>query len=149
MRRSCLAILFLAVAILAITLVADAKPIRTEKNAPPESLDGVWITTSVEVPGQAKKEGPQIKMTFSANKLTMEVQNETKTAKVAVDFKKKPAEIDIMPTDAPFQGQKVPGIFERKGDTLRICAGNQPGGQRPTEFKSGDGNALITLKLQK
>ena len=114
-----------------------------------KSLDGVWITTSLELAEQPKKDPPQIKMTFSGNKLTMEVQNETKAAKIAVDFKKKPAEIDIMPTDGPFQAQSVAGIFERNGDTLRICAGNQPGGKRPTEFKAGDGNALITLKLQK
>jgi uncharacterized protein (TIGR03067 family) len=143
MRRWTFAVLFLAAA-----LVADAKPIRPEKDAPPESLDGVWVSTSFDSGGRGPND-VKLKMTFSADKFTLNVKNETMTAKIAFDFKKKPAEMDITPIDGPFQGQFVPAIFHRDGVTLKVCMGDLPGRKRPTEFKAGGGDAVIVLKLQK
>jgi uncharacterized protein (TIGR03067 family) len=136
--------------LLAFVLVADAKPVRPDKTPPaPEALDGVWLSVSLDLGKGAGPRDQAIKLTFAGTKLTLETQGEQKPSKVALDFTKKPGHIDITPDDGPDQGKMVLGIFSRDGDTLKICAPNQPGGARPTEFKAADGNAVLVLKLQK
>lgn len=62
----------------------------------------------------------------------------------AVDSKPNPAHIDVHHGEA-----KALGIFERDGDTLRICMGPWQG-ERPTEFKEKGKNViLLTLMREK
>ena len=45
---------------------------------------------------------------------------------------------------------EIKGIYELKGDTLRICGAGQ-GGERPKEFKSDEGSdaMLLTFRREK
>jgi uncharacterized protein (TIGR03067 family) len=65
------------------------------------------------------------------------------------DDKKKPAQVDFHFTMGPpeLEDKTAKGIYELKGDTLRICLSN-PGEDRPAEFTSAEGSMrhLVTLK---
>ncbi len=61
---------------------------------------------------------------------------------------KQPAEIDILATSGPFEGQSALGIYERTGNDLKL-AYVMPGKPRPAEFRSiaGSGVANTTWQL--
>jgi uncharacterized protein (TIGR03067 family) len=52
-----------------------------------------------------------------------------------LDESASPRRIDITLTEGPDKGRKKLGIYELKGDTLRICVGPL-GGERPKDFIS-------------
>ena len=64
--------------------------------------------------------------------------------------KAKPKEMDIIGTDGPNKGKTFLAIYERDGDTLRICY-DLGGESRPTEFKTKEGTKqfLVTYKREK
>ena len=59
-----------------------------------------------------------------------------------------PAEIDILATSGPLEGQSALGIFARSGNELKL-AYVMPGKPRPREFRSiaGSGVANTTWQL--
>jgi uncharacterized protein (TIGR03067 family) len=65
-----------------------------------------------------------------------------------LDPSKKPAEIDLSPTEGDFKDQIFPGIYELDGDTLKLCR-NQPGQKRPNEFVSNKGSDEVLLILKR
>ena len=56
----------------------------------------------------------------------------------------------MTPDDGPNKGKTLVGIYEVKGDELKVCHGD-PGADRPKEIasKEGSGLSLITLKRVK
>ncbi len=64
-----------------------------------------------------------------------------------VDATPSPRTFDIVLTHAPGRGKRQLGIYEREGDTLRICVG-LPGRPRPTEFttRQGDDRTLTVWR---
>jgi uncharacterized protein (TIGR03067 family) len=67
--------------------------------------------------------------------------------KLTIDAAKKPKAIDYLPDAGQEDGKTVMGIYEVKGDELRLCVA-EPGKDRPTELssKKGSGWKLWTLK---
>ena len=82
--------------------------------------------------------------------MTMTEDEKKKTAKVKLDATKTPAHIDILPQEGGDKGKTVKGIYELKGDTLRLCFG-RPDEDRPTAFasKEGDKTFLVEFKREK
>ena len=66
------------------------------------------------------------------------------------DLSAKPKALDITGTEGPNKGKKIPAIYERNGDTLRVCY-DLSGKSRPAEFKTTAGTRLflVDYKLQK
>ena len=62
----------------------------------------------------------------------------------------KPKALDITGTEGPNKGKTILAIYERKGDTLRVCY-DLSGKRRPVEFKTTAGTPLflVEYKLQK
>jgi uncharacterized protein (TIGR03067 family) len=62
----------------------------------------------------------------------------------------KPMALDIVGTDGPNKGRAILAIYERDGDTLRLCY-DLSGNSRPTEFITKEGTQLflVTYKLEK
>jgi uncharacterized protein (TIGR03067 family) len=58
--------------------------------------------------------------------------------------------MDITGTDGPNKGKTILAIYERDGDTLRVCY-DLSGKSRPTEFKTETGTQLflVTYKREK
>jgi len=58
--------------------------------------------------------------------------------------------MDITGTEGPNKGKTILAIYERDGDTLRVCY-DLSGKSRPSEFKTTEGTRLflVEYKLQK
>ena len=64
-----------------------------------------------------------------------------------INESKDPAEIDILATSGPFEGQSALGIYERKGNELKL-AYVMPGKPRPQEFRSLAGSGVANTTWQ-
>jgi uncharacterized protein (TIGR03067 family) len=59
-----------------------------------------------------------------------------------------PKALDITGTEGPNKGRSIPAIYDREGDTLRICY-DLSGKSRPTAFKSAEGTKLFLVTYQR
>jgi uncharacterized protein (TIGR03067 family) len=68
-----------------------------------------------------------------------------------LDPTKTPKEIDIEVASGKYKGVVYLGIYELKGDTLRICFAMPDRPVRPTDFSAGKGSvrALSEFKREK
>lgn len=133
---------------LALTLAAPAP--KKSDEPPPAKLEGEWVVESIEGPKDDTPPGT-ITMRIADGMISIKEGKREKPedAGYTIDATKKPATIDIRPDGGP-KVQVVQGIYEVKGDTLKICFGRD-GVDRPTEFKgdASKGIMLITLKRVK
>jgi RNA polymerase sigma factor (sigma-70 family) len=124
-----------------------------EKEAPPKNpalvkLQGTWMAVTAEANGHQvpekvlKATKPTLVIsgdTFTATALLDKNGEVTWTGKIQLDSTKQPLRFDVLEGRLEFAKTKgvmkavgVKGIYELKGDTLKVCYG--PG--RPTEFKT-------------
>jgi uncharacterized protein (TIGR03067 family) len=61
---------------------------------------------------------------------------------VTLDPSRNPKATNTWDLDGPFADQTVPGIYDLKGDTLKLCFA-RPGEARPTEFTTKKGSAFL------
>jgi uncharacterized protein (TIGR03067 family) len=135
----------LAVVLAVLVAAAPTAGAAPEKN----DLLGTWRVTSITQGGETvpeeflKKLG--VRMRFTENKLLLQAEGkEDETATYKIDAKKTPHEIDI--TDDKNRTEK--GIYELKGDTLRICFAD-PGNSRPTRFTAEKGTKTTLIELRR
>jgi uncharacterized protein (TIGR03067 family) len=69
---------------------------------------------------------------------------------LSVNPKTKPASIDVTPSEGENKDKVMPGVYEIKGDEMKVCVAN-PGKDRPKEFeaKADSGHVLVTYKRVK
>ena len=60
----------------------------------------------------------------------------------------KPKALDITGTEGPNKGKTILAIYERNGDTLRICY-DLSGKSRPAEFKTTAGTQLFLVEYKR
>lgn len=117
-----------------------------------DSIEGVWRPASAELGGKTLPEE-----TCKAIKLVVKENTYSVTVGATVDkgtLKLNPAaklkEMDITGTEGPNKDKTIPAIYERDGDTLRICY-DLSGKSHPAEFKSKEGTQLylVVYKLEK
>ena len=133
--------------VLGLALALGAPAPKKGDDPAPVKLEGEWVVESFEGADKDPPPGSMI-MTFADGKVTVRDGPREKKEEVTytVDLTKKPATIDIKPKG----DELVKGIFEVKGDTLKLCFGKE-GADRPTEFK-GDAEkrtVFVTLKRAK
>ena len=114
-----------------------------------KALEGTYQAVSVSRDG---KDAPAdlvdaMKAKIAADELTVTVKDKSFPAKIKLDPKAKPAAIDIAPSDGPDKGHTFPGIYKVEDGQLVIAFTEK--GDRPTEFKGGDGVLLLRLKKEK
>jgi uncharacterized protein (TIGR03067 family) len=119
-------------------------------------LEGTWIIVKMEVNGRSllEKDKPEPKLVIKGGKVTSDAKKAPKgglaLAKI-LDPSKKPKAITV-----PLEGDiKFYGIYEVKGDQLRVCGDaveitteKNPEGRRPKKFDSNEG-LLIVFKRKK
>lgn len=132
---------------LAAPLFADAADPKDT-----DSLEGTWAPSAAELGGKMFPEDlrKSMKLVVKDSSYTVTVEKGVDKGTVKLNTKAKPKEMDITGTDGPNKGKTFLAIYERDGDTLRICY-DLGGKARPTEFKSAEGTQifLVTYKLEK
>ena len=139
----------LTVVALALLLLLPAALLHADAPTADKDLDGDWEVVAMVRDG---KEGtppadakPQV--TIKGDAVTFKTGDASHKATIKIDASKSPKTIDLTPGDGPQEGKTMAGIYEIKGDELRVCHG-EPDKARPSELssKEGSGVMLITLK---
>ena len=122
----------------------------TEREPEDEALiQGTWIVVAGERDGKETKDFNGIKWTFGPRgQNSTQRNNDTQSGSFKLDTAIQPRGIDIDPFDEP---ESVIGIYELKGDGLKLCITRPTKYPRPTDFttKPDSGRLLLTLKRQK
>jgi uncharacterized protein (TIGR03067 family) len=117
-----------------------------------DSIEGAWLPESAELGGKMFPDEVRksIKLEVKDGKYTVTIGKTVDKGTIKLNSKAKLKELDIAGTDGPNKGKKILAIYERDGDTLRICY-DLSGKNRPTEFKSTEGTQLflVTYKREK
>jgi len=121
-----------------------------------EHIQGTWTAESLILDGNDfYADGKsKVRLVFKGEKVTVEgndeVRKETSGFSFKLDQTTTPRLIDIKITDGEQKDTLVEGIYELKGDELKICV-RIGGKERPTKFESPEGSnlVLVVLKRQK
>ena len=89
-----------------------------------------------------------IKLVVKDDKYTVTVGKQVDQGTVKLMPSATPKAMDITGTDGPNKGKTILAIYERKGDTLRICY-DLSGKKRPTEFKTEAGTQLFLVEYKR
>jgi uncharacterized protein (TIGR03067 family) len=117
-----------------------------------DALQGTWLPSAAELGGKAFPDEVRksIKLVVKDDTYTVTVGKDTDRGTARLNPAAKPKEMDITGTDGPNKGKTILAIYERDGDTLRVCY-DLSGKGRPTEFKTREGTPLflVTYKREK
>jgi len=147
MSRMCLG--FVAIAVLAAggSLMGGGK----EGDKELKKIQGTWKFTSQQMEGkeQPKEQVAKLTITFTGDKWS--VREDTKVVQAGthqLDGAKKPAQVDAVVTEGEGKGSTMLGIYELKGDSLRVCF-DPAGKQRPTSFTAKADQFSAVLEREK
>jgi uncharacterized protein (TIGR03067 family) len=115
-----------------------------------ETLEGVWLPRTAELGGKAFPDEVRkaIRLEIKGDQYTVMVGAQADRGTCKLDPSTNPKALEITGTEGPNKGKTIPAIYERKGDTLRICY-DLSGKGRPTEFKSTEGSQLFLVEYQR
>jgi uncharacterized protein (TIGR03067 family) len=138
---------------LVLTLVFSVAPAAWSDDAKEkDSIDGTWLPETAELGGKMFPDEVRksIKLVVKDDKYTVTVGKAVDEGTLKLNPKAKIKEIDITGTDGPNKGKTILAIYERDGDTLKVCY-DLGGKNRPTEFKTKEGTQLflVTYKREK
>jgi uncharacterized protein (TIGR03067 family) len=103
--------------ILAGSLVTGAEGASDDTN----SLEGEWIYESVETQGMPPKKSELFKTAEIKGRKLVFIGAGNLEFTFEIDRNKKPKTIDLLAKDADGNPVRYLGIYELKGDTLRLC----------------------------
>jgi uncharacterized protein (TIGR03067 family) len=115
-----------------------------------EGLQGTWLPSSAELGGQPFPEEVRktVKLVVKDDKYTVTVGKKVDQGTVKLIPSAKPKAMDITGTEGPNKGKTILAIYERNGDTLRVCY-DLSGKKRPTEFKTEAGTQLFLVQYKR
>jgi uncharacterized protein (TIGR03067 family) len=115
-------------------------------------LDGQHAIVAMERNGIALEQSDYKGATlrFTGDKVVGANKDNTEflTADCTLNSDKKPCEIVLKITSGSNKGKELQGLIERKDNTIRLIFAN-PGGDRPTEFKTKENQVMYTLQAEK
>ncbi len=110
----------------------------TQETTKADSFDGNWKLVKGEADGKAMTEA-EIKggkISFKGDKYKLNLgEMEAVEGTQKLDPTKTPKTIDIVNSNGPDKGKTFLGIYNVKGDQMRVTFA-QPGKPRPTKFKT-------------
>ncbi len=134
-----------------LTVAAVARPQGEAAKKDLKAMEGTWTITAAEVGGKKLKKEDQkeeIRLTVRDGKYTIHFgDKQVATGALKLDADKTPRQIDVTTDEGEFKGKTMTGIYEIKGDTMRVCFTGD-GKDRPTEFRTKEGSTqmLFTYK---
>ncbi len=136
---------FLALAL----IVASSSAVRGAdgKN---DTIDGTWLASAAELGGKTFPDEVRksIKLVMKGDQYTVTVGTNPDRGTCKLDPSAKPKALDITGTDGPNKGKTILAIYERDGDTLRICY-DLSGKGRPAEFGTKPGTRLFLVTYKR
>ena|SRR5438309_8995474 len=119
-------------------------------DAKDDGIQGTWRPSEAELGGQKYPDEfrKTIKLVVKDDKYTVTVGQAVDEGTIKLMPSAKPKAMDITGTEGPNKGKTFPAIYERNGDTLRICY-DLSGKKRPTEFKSEPGTQLFLVTYKR
>ena len=135
-----------------VTLVCLPLVLAVARAADPDKdeLQGVWIATSMEINGNPApaKEVEATRFTFKGQKLLYRNSKgggKEDEGTCQVDPKKSPKQLDITSKD-----KTLHGIYEVKGDELKICFENGDKAEnRPKKFATNTEEELVLIVFKR
>jgi len=115
-------------------------------------FDGAWNVSEVTYNG---KDHSKLKFNFvfKGDEVVVEGDDKVKVEyarlKIKIDPATTPKTFDLTVGAGVQKGADMEGIYEFKGDELRICVRVFGGKDRPTEFKSPDGGSIVLMVLKR
>ncbi len=111
-----------------------------------DSLEGTWLPARAELGGKMFPDDVRkiIKLVVMNEKYTVTVGENVDRGIVKLNRAAKPKELDITGADGPNKGRTILAIYERDGDTLRVCY-DLSGKDRPREFSTQPGTQLFLV----
>jgi uncharacterized protein (TIGR03067 family) len=115
-----------------------------------DTLEGTWLPSSAEFGGQPFPEEVRktIRLEIKDDDYTVTVGTKVDRGTCKLDPQAKPKALDITGIEGPNKGKTILAIYERDGDTLRVCY-DLGGKGRPTEFKSTAGSRLFLVEYKR
>jgi uncharacterized protein (TIGR03067 family) len=140
--------LAMGVTVFGIARVARSAPDPTAEDQ--KNLQGTWIMMTEEDQGRKlpeEKLQTRFRLVIKDAKWTLKENQgpEMKQWKVKLDATRRPKQGDFTYLFGNNKGRVSFGIYELKGDTLRLCIA-EPGENRPTRFEGKGKNTLIHFK---
>jgi uncharacterized protein (TIGR03067 family) len=147
MRGKCLCVVAVAFFVASSTLLGGEE---TGKDVL-KKIQGTWKFVSKEMDGKKAPadEVAKLKITFVDDKWA--VRHDDKVVQAGThkfDPSKKPGQVDAMVTEGEGKGSKMLGIYELKGDTMKVCF-DPKGKDRPTTFTAKEGQFAATVQREK
>lgn len=133
-----------SIAVLAVGVLTTARA----RGADDSGLSGTWLAASMEANGEEAPEDAvkRVRFRFEGKKLFVRGNfrsDEEMECSFSTDDTKDPKHLDFTP---PKQEKPIPAIYERKGETLRVCLRHARSDKgRPTEFKTTPNSDLVLI----
>ena len=105
----------------------------------------VGRTRRKKFPDEVRK---SIKLEVKGDKYTVTVGKKPDRGTCKLNPSAKPKALDITGTEGPNKGKTILAIYERDGDTLRVCY-DLSGKSRPAEFKTTAGTHLFLVEYKR
>jgi uncharacterized protein (TIGR03067 family) len=139
--------------LVALTLVFLFLPsARSGNQKDKSSIEGTWLPSMAELGGKMLPDEVRktIQLVVKDDKYTVTTGKVVDQGTIKLNPSAKPKKLDVTGTDGPNKGKTILAIYERDGDTLRICY-DLSGKNYPTEFKTKEGTQLflVTYKREK
>jgi uncharacterized protein (TIGR03067 family) len=140
----------IAILLAFICLAAADNPREEAAKKDLEKMQGTWTMAALEVDGkqvpEAKLQGTTL--LIKDNKYIVQLKGQKFETVFQLDPTKKPKEIDMTFAEGANKDKVHKGIYSLEGDTFKLCRGQQPDRERPTEFGTwpDTGIFLVTWK---
>jgi uncharacterized protein (TIGR03067 family) len=130
-------------------IVACSSPARSG-DGKDDTLEGTWLPSTAEFGGKPFPEEVRkiIRLEIKGEDYTVTVGTKPDRGTCKLDSSAKPKTLDITGTEGPNKGKTILAIYERDGDTLRVCY-DLGGKNRPTEFKTTAGSRLFLVEYKR
>ena len=130
-------------------LAVAAAPADADRAA----LRGTWVIEAATLEGRDHTDDFRgMKLILDGDRYTIDFDKNTDKGTFTLDPAKTPKRIDVRSAEGPFKGKTLPGIYELKGDTLRLCLeGDGKADKRPAAFEAPGTtrNMLLTYRREK
>ncbi|MFO0798107.1 MAG: TIGR03067 domain-containing protein [Gemmataceae bacterium] len=130
-------------------LAVAAAPADADRAA----LQGTWVLDAATLEGRDHADDFRgMKLVLAGDRYTIDFGPNTDKGNYTLDPTKTPKRIDVRSAEGPFKGKTLPGIYELKGDTLRLCLdADGKADKRPAAFEAPGTtrNMLLTYRREK